>query len=41
MGEVRYSSLVTSFPGEAERLHKQLEEEYMERYQEYKKLAEI
>jgi len=41
MGEVRYSSLVTSFPGEAERLHKQLEEEYMERYQEYKKMAEI
>jgi len=39
MGEVRYSSLVTSFPGEAERLHKRLEEEYMERYQEYKKLA--
>ncbi|MEA3238541.1 MAG: pyruvate:ferredoxin (flavodoxin) oxidoreductase, partial [Candidatus Bipolaricaulota bacterium] len=41
MGEVRYSSLVKSFPGEAERLHKQLEEECMERYQEYKKLAEI
>jgi pyruvate-ferredoxin/flavodoxin oxidoreductase len=33
MGEVRYSSLVTSFPGEAERLHKRLEEEYMERQQ--------
>jgi pyruvate-ferredoxin/flavodoxin oxidoreductase len=41
MGEVRYSSLVKSFPAEAKRLHKRLEEEYMERYQEYKKLAEL
>jgi len=41
MGEVRYSSLVKSFPMEAERLHKQLEAEYMERYQEYKKFAEM
>jgi len=40
MGEVRYASLVQSFPAEAERLHKKLEEEYAERYQEYKKLAE-
>ena len=41
MGEVRYSSLAKSFPAEAERLHKQLEDEYMERYQEYKKFAEM
>ncbi len=41
MGEVRYSSLVKSFPAEAKRLHKQLEDEYMERYQEYKKFAEM
>ena len=39
MGEVRYSSLVKSFPGEAELLHARLEAEYMERYQEYKKLS--
>jgi len=41
MGEVRYSSLVKSFPDEAKKLHARLEEEYMERYQEYKKLAEV
>ena len=41
MGEVRYSSLVKSFPDEAKRLHARLEAEYMERYQEYKKLAEV
>ena len=40
MGEVRYSSLVQSFPDEAARLHKQLESEYRERYEDYKKLAE-
>ena len=40
MGEVRYSSLVQSFPEEAVRLHAQLEAEYMERYQTYKKMAE-
>ena len=40
MGEVRYSSLVQSFPEEAARLHAQLETEYMERYQTYKKMAE-
>ena len=39
MGEVRYSSLVKTFPNEARCLHKQLEEEYVERYQEYKRLA--
>jgi len=40
MGEVRYSSLVQSFPDEAKRLHARLEAEYGERYEEYKKLAE-
>ena len=40
MGEVRYASLVQSFPEEAARLHAQLETEYAERYQEYKKMAE-
>lgn len=39
MGEVRYSSLLKSFPEEAKRLHQQLEAEYKERYEEYKKLA--
>ena len=41
MGEVRYSSLVKTFPGEAERLHARLEAECKERYEEYKKLAEV
>ena len=40
MGEVRYSSLHQTFPDEAARLHKKLEEEYGERYELYKKLAE-
>ena len=40
MGEVRYSSLVQSFPDEAAKLHKRLEDEYRERYNDYKKLAE-
>ena len=40
MGEVRYASLHQSFPEEAARLHKQLETEYKERYEDYKKLAE-
>jgi len=40
MGEVRYASLVQSFPEEAERLHAKLEAEYAERYQTYKKMAE-
>ncbi len=41
MGEVRYSSLVKSFPDEAKRLHQELEREYRERYEEYKKLATL
>ncbi|MCX6094169.1 MAG: pyruvate:ferredoxin (flavodoxin) oxidoreductase [Candidatus Bipolaricaulota bacterium] len=40
MGEVRYASLVQSFPEEAKRLHAQLEAEYKERYAAYKKMAE-
>ncbi len=32
MGEVRYASLVKSFPQEAERLHASLEEEFTQRY---------
>ncbi len=40
MGEVRYSSLVQTFPEEAAKLHKKLEDEYAERYEDYKRLAE-
>jgi len=40
MGEVRYASLVQSFPDEAARLHAKLEEEYKERYLTYKAMAE-
>jgi pyruvate-ferredoxin/flavodoxin oxidoreductase len=39
MGEVRYASLVQSFPDEAKRLHAQLEKEYKERYEVYKEMA--
>jgi pyruvate-ferredoxin/flavodoxin oxidoreductase len=39
MGEVRYKSLVASFPKEAEVLHKKLEEDVNERYQQYKRRA--
>jgi len=41
MGEVRYSSLLKSFPEEAKRLHQRLEAECRERYEEYKKLAAL
>lgn len=40
MGEIRYNSLTRSFPEEAKRLHKKLEEDVNERYKKYKKLAE-
>jgi len=40
MGEVRYKTLVKQFPEEAEKLHKQLGQEYVDRYQLYKKMAE-
>ena len=40
MGEVRYNSLTITFPEEAKRLHKKLEEDVKARYEKYKKLAE-
>jgi len=40
MGEVRYASLVQSFPDEAKRLHAKLEQEYKERWETYKRMAE-
>ncbi len=40
-GEVRYATLHKQFPQEAEKLHSRLIEEYGERYQQYKKLAEL
>ena len=39
MGEVRYASLVQSFPEEAKRLHAQLEAEFEERWETYKRMA--
>jgi len=40
MGEVRYAALRQTFPEEADRLHKQLEESALSRYQIYKRMAE-
>jgi len=40
MGEVRYAALRQTFPEEADRLHKQLEESTLSRYQIYKRMAE-
>jgi len=40
MGEVRTASLVQSFPNEAKRLHAKLEQEYKERWETYKQMAE-
>ena len=40
MGEIRYNSLTRTFPEEAKRLHKALEEDVRNRYQRYKKMAE-
>lgn len=40
MGEVRYHTLTLSFPEEAETLHKRLAEGQMEKYKQYKKMAE-
>jgi pyruvate-ferredoxin/flavodoxin oxidoreductase len=40
MGEVRYAALRQSFPEEAEKLHKQLEDSTQTRYQSYKRMAE-
>ncbi len=40
MGEVRYNSLTRTFPKEAEKLHKKLQEDVNERYTKYKNMAE-
>jgi len=40
MGEVRYAALTKTFPGEAARLHKQLEAQVVSRYKMYKAMAE-
>jgi pyruvate-ferredoxin/flavodoxin oxidoreductase len=40
MGEVRYAALRQSFPSEADRLHKMLEESVVARYKMYKAMAE-
>jgi pyruvate-ferredoxin/flavodoxin oxidoreductase len=40
MGEVRYQALTKSFPGEAERLQKMLEDSTISRYKAYKNMAE-
>ncbi len=40
MGEVRYNTLYRSFPEEAERLHKELEEDVNRRYKLYKRMSE-
>jgi pyruvate-ferredoxin/flavodoxin oxidoreductase len=40
MGEVRYNMLTRSFPDEAKRLHKKLEEDVNDRYKKYKIMAE-
>jgi pyruvate-ferredoxin/flavodoxin oxidoreductase len=39
MGEVRYNTLTRSFPKEAEKLHKRLEEDVNARYKKYKSMA--
>ena len=39
MGEVRYASLVQSFPEEAKTLHAQLAVDVKERWEIYKKMA--
>jgi pyruvate-ferredoxin/flavodoxin oxidoreductase len=40
MGEVRYNTLYRSFPEEAKKLHKKLEEDVNSRYKKYKEMAE-
>ena len=40
MGEVRYNTLTRSFPEEAKRLHKKLEEDVNNRYKKYKSMAD-
>jgi pyruvate-ferredoxin/flavodoxin oxidoreductase len=40
MGEIRYNSLTRTFPKEAEKLHKKLEEDVNYRYKKYKSMSE-
>jgi len=40
MGEVRYNSLTRTFPDEAKRLHRLLEQDVNKRYKKYKEMAE-
>ena len=40
MGEVRYNVLTMTFPDEAKRLHKKLEQNINARYKKYKNMAE-
>jgi len=40
MGEVRYNTLTRSFPDEAKKLHKKLEEDVNQRYKKYKNMAD-
>ena len=40
MGEVRYNVLTRTYPDEAERLHKKLEEDVNKKYKKYKSMAE-
>ena len=40
MGEIRYNMLTRSFPDEAKKLHKKLEEDVNDRYKKYKAMAE-
>jgi hypothetical protein len=40
MGEVRYNTLTRSFPDEAKRLHKKLEEDVNARFKKYKNMAD-
>ena len=40
MGEVRYASLIQSFPDEAKKLQAQLAVDVKERWEIYKRLAE-
>ncbi len=41
MGEVRYASLHQTFPEEAKKLNAQLESEYKERYETYRRMADV
>jgi len=40
MGEIRYNSLTRTFPKEAEKLHKKLEEDVNNRYKKYRSMSD-